>query len=60
MKIRLGIVVLFSLLLSGVFAQRPGMANMPANGILTGIVQEFGTKNPMGYANVVLYSMKDS
>ena len=65
MKIKLGIIVLFSTLISGVFAQRhgggrPDMANMPANGIITGTIQEFGTKNPMGYANVVLFSMRDS
>ena len=65
MKIKLGIIILFSLLLSGAYAQRPGggrpdMANMPANGIVTGSVLEFGTKKPMGYANVVLFSTRDS
>jgi len=65
MNIKLGFTILFSILISGAFAQRPGggrpdMANMPANGIITGTIQEFGTKNPMGYANVVLYSMRDS
>ena len=60
MKIKLGIAVLFSILLSGAYAQRPGGGNMPANGIITGTIQEYGTTNPMGYANVVLYSVKDS
>ena len=35
-------------------------SNMPAEGILTGMVMEKNLDEPMEYANVVLYSMRDS
>jgi len=59
------ITLFFLLLLSATFAQRPGggghgMANMPANGIITGTIVEFASEKPMGYANVVLFSLRDS
>ncbi|MFP4470364.1 MAG: TonB-dependent receptor domain-containing protein [Bacteroidales bacterium] len=42
-------------------AQRPGMrGSMPADGVVTGKVVEFATGNPMEYANVVLFSKRDS
>lgn len=39
---------------------RSGMGNSPDNGLITGKVQEYLTQNPMGYANVALFSMRDS
>ena len=58
-------IIFFVLLISGnLMAQhqggRPGMNNMPARGVITGKVQEFATQNPMGYANVVIFSARDS
>lgn len=60
-----GITIFFFLLFFTAFAQRPGggrpdMANRPAIGIISGKILEYGTENPMGYANVVLFSMRDS
>ncbi len=34
--------------------------NMPAIGTITGQIQEYITRNPMGYANVAVFSMRDS
>ena len=58
----LAIGILFSF---NTIAQRPGggqrdFSNMPAEGVVSGIVLEQGTEVPMEYANVVLYSMRDS
>ena len=39
---------------------RPGMSNAPAKGVITGKVQEYATQNPMGYANVVIFTARDS
>lgn len=55
----------FALVVSiSIFAQRPGgkqnMANMPAQGIISGKIVDFTTQNPMGYANVALFSVSDS
>ncbi len=46
-------------------AQRPGggrynMANMPKEGIITGKIIDQSTDQPMEYANVVIYSKRDS
>jgi outer membrane receptor protein involved in Fe transport len=45
-------------------AQRPGGGGrgeaMPAEGVITGTILEYLTDNPMGYANVVLFSQRDS
>lgn len=62
---RTGTILFFLLLIIYTFAQRPGggrpdMANMPPEGVITGNVQEFLTGKPMGYANVVLFSLRDS
>ncbi|MEZ5083990.1 MAG: TonB-dependent receptor [Bacteroidales bacterium] len=50
---------------TSLFSQRPdgpgrGNSNMPAEGLVTGIVLEKGTDMPMEYANFVLYAMRDS
>ena len=39
---------------------RPGMSELPPEGIITGTIHEFGTDVPMGYANVVLFSVRDT
>ncbi len=45
----------------GLFAQRPGgRGDMPADGKLSATVLEYGSEKPMGYANVVLFSLRDS
>lgn len=60
------VIVYFLLGISfSVHSQRPGgsgrdMSNMPADGILIGMINELGTNIPMEYANFVLYSMRDS
>src|SRR6056297_3064423 len=46
-------------------AQRPGggranMANMPKEGVITGKIIDKSTDQPMEYANVVIYSKRDS
>jgi outer membrane receptor protein involved in Fe transport len=44
-------------------AQRPGSGygvGMPAEGIIAGTILEYQTNNPMGYANVVIFSERDS
>lgn len=57
-------IFIFLLMTGALFAQppggRPGMGGMPANGIIKGAVQEFASDKPMGYANVVLFSTRDS
>ncbi len=61
----LGLILIFITLFSTMAnGQRPGgnkdFSNMPAEGILTGKVLEKSLDEPMEYANVVLYSMRDS
>ncbi|MEZ5146771.1 MAG: carboxypeptidase regulatory-like domain-containing protein [Bacteroidales bacterium] len=57
-------VLILVMLGTTLFAQRPqgqGQGgNMPANGVLTGKVLDKLTDVPMEYANVVLFSMRDS
>ncbi len=62
---KIGITIILILLNISIWAQRPGggygnSRNMPAIGIITGKIQEYNTQNPMGYANVAIFSMRDS
>ena len=58
-------ILLFSIG-AGLMAQRPGggqkrdFSNMPAEGIVIGKVTDAISGTPMEYANVVLYSLRDS
>ncbi len=60
-----GVTILFLIMVTFLFAQpgsggRQGMSGMPAQGIITGTVEEFLSGQPMGYANVVLFGVRDS
>ncbi|HRS98606.1 MAG TPA: hypothetical protein P5312_00990, partial [Bacteroidales bacterium] len=55
------LVFLFIVLLS--FSQnthQPRLQNMPADGIVTGYVIDKQTNKPIEYANIVIYSKRDS
>jgi len=62
-------ILLFALLVSQLNAQRPGgnpgggrpdMANIPHEGIIKGQIFDSQSGKPMEYANVVLFSLRDS
>jgi len=60
------VILLLMFLNTGIQAQRPGgggrpdFSNMPAEGILTGKIVDAMSGNLMEYANVVLFSLRDS
>jgi outer membrane receptor protein involved in Fe transport len=61
---KLGLTLIMLVFMLSLFSQRPGGrpdgVEMPANGIITGKIIEYQTNNPMGYANVALFSLRDS
>jgi len=59
------LLAFFTFLVLFTFGQRPGsggrdFSNMPAEGVVTGKIMEKSLDEPMEYANLVLYSMRDS
>lgn len=63
---RITVLVLVVLFITQVFGQRPGgggrpdMANAPAEGVIKGQIIDSQSQKPMEYANVVLFSLRDS
>ena len=63
-QISLIVISLFFIASQGIFAQHPGGGNRPdfnaTNGIIKGKVVDSQTKSPVEYANISLYSYRDS